>query len=137
VQLRGEKYVTSFNDTFLPGLYEMRFVPASVPQPVYYSVNIDRQELDFTSLAAADVKWLEDKGIIKDRITAETVPQALEAMAGGVELWGLLGFLVLALLVVEVAITRNLAKEAQIVPERGHADVTASRMAALVQGERR
>jgi hypothetical protein len=137
VQLRGEKYVTSFNDTFLPGLYEMRFVPASVPQPVYYSVNIDRQELDFTSLAAADVKWLEDKGIIKDRITAETVPQAFEAMAGGVELWGLLGFLVLALLVVEVAITRNLAKEAQIVPERGHADVTASRMAALVQGERR
>lgn len=137
VQLRGEKYVTSFGETFLPGLYEMRFIPATVPQPVYYSVNIDRQELDFTALAAADVKWLEEKGIVKDRITTDTVPQALEAMAGGYELWALLGFLVLALLVVEVAMTRTLAKEAEIVPERGHADVTASRMAALVQGERR
>jgi hypothetical protein len=133
VQLRGDKYVASYGDTFLPGLYEMHFVPASVPQPAYYSVNIDRSELDFTALTAADVKWLGEHNYVKDRITTDTVPQALEAAAGGYELWVPLGFLVVALLILEVAITRTFAKEAEIVPDRRTSPSQRSRAATLVQ----
>ncbi len=115
----------------------MRFVPATIPQPVYYSVNIDARELDFTTLGAADVKWLMEKGYLKDQITAESVPQALEAMTGGIELWAPLGFLVVALLLVEVAMARGLAREAEIQPERGRIEAalldSAGRLAARVK----
>ncbi|HVS70182.1 MAG TPA: BatA domain-containing protein [Phycisphaerae bacterium] len=118
VQLRGDKYLTTFSGTYLPGLYEMHFLPATVPQPVYYSVNIDPAELDFTPLTVADVHWFEQHHYVKDRITSDTLPTALDAQAGGYELWGPLGLLLLAFLILEVAITRTLARESQISPDK-------------------
>lgn len=109
-QLRGDKYVFSYADTFVPGLYELRFTPREVPQPVFYSVAIDRAELDPAVLSAADAQWLRERNYLQERLTAETLPQALNAQATGTELWPLAAFLVLALLVLEVLMTRRLVR---------------------------
>jgi hypothetical protein len=109
-QLRGDKYVFSYADTFLPGLYELRFAPAEVPQPVFYSVAIDRAALDPAGLSAADVEWLRERNYLQERLTAETLPQALGARATGTELWPLAALLLLVLLVLEVFMTRRLVR---------------------------
>jgi hypothetical protein len=116
VQLRGDSLFVGDNDTFEPGLYELRFTPPPTqgviaPDPVFYSVNLDRGELDPTPLATADFDWLKQHGYLKEVLTEETLPKALGAQQGGTEVWWLLGVLLLAFLLLEVWMTRNLAKQ--------------------------
>ncbi len=61
-QLRGENFILSDKETYEPGLYELRLVPPPTageipPPPIYYSVNIDRTELDPATLSPADFDW--------------------------------------------------------------------------------
>jgi hypothetical protein len=110
-QLRGDKYVVQYKDTFLPGLYELRFTPPDVPQPVYFSVGIDRAELDPATVASADIDWLKERTFLRDRITLETLPAAINAQRAGYELWWITGLLLVMLLIGEVIMTWRLARK--------------------------
>ncbi len=110
-QLRGDKYVAQYKDTFIPGLYELRFTPPEIPQPVYFSVAIDHAEFDPATVTSADLTWLQQHKYIKDRVTLETLPAAIHAQRGGLELWWLFGLLLLALLIGEVLMTWRLARK--------------------------
>jgi hypothetical protein len=114
-QLRGDTYVVGDRETFDPGLYELRFAAppltgATAPPAAYFSVNIDRAELEPTPLGAADYDWFKRRGYLKSILSQESVVEALGAQPGGVEVWWLLGILLFALLLVEVVMTRNLAR---------------------------
>jgi hypothetical protein len=114
-QLRGDTYLIGDKDTFEPGLYELHVVPpptagaAAIP-PAYFSVNIDRAELDPTLLSPADTDWFRRRGFVKASLTPETIPAALGAQPGGVEVWWLVGLLLFALLLGEVILTRQLTR---------------------------
>jgi hypothetical protein len=115
-QLRGNNYLVGDTDTHEPGLYQLQFTApptrgAAPPPAAYFSVNFDPAELDPATLSAADLDWFKRQGYLANFLTAETLPQALDARQGGVEVWWLLGVLLLGLLVVEVAMTRNLARQ--------------------------
>ena len=110
-ELRGDRYLLTTNDTHLPGLYELRFTPTTIPQPVYYTVNIDRAELDPATLTPTDFDWLKTNNFVRDNLTLSTLPKALNAQVGGAEFWWLLALLVLALLVVEAILTTRLVKQ--------------------------
>jgi hypothetical protein len=110
-ELRGDRYILTYNDTHAPGLYELHFSPASIPQPIYYSVNIDRAELDPATLSPSDFDWLKTNNYLRDNLTPETLPKALNAQVGGSELWWLLALLVLALLVTEAFLTSRMARQ--------------------------
>jgi len=117
-QLRGNQYVFSFSDTNMPGLYELRFSPRTIPQPVYYSASIDRRELDPAVISTAEAQWLRERNDLQDRLTPASLPAALVARHTGTELWPLLAFLVLALLISEVFLTRRLVRlQTDIHPE--------------------
>ncbi len=115
-QLRGENFILSDKDTYEPGLYELRLVPppaagTTPPPPIYYSVNIDRTELDPATLSPADLDWLKHQGYLKAVLTTETLAQALGAQQGGMEIWWILGLLMFVFLLLEVFMTRNLARQ--------------------------
>jgi len=117
-QLRGDRYLLSTNDTTLPGLYQLQFTPSAVSPPVYYAVSFDRRELETTSLSISDTESLKQAGLIRDRLTRDTLASALAASPTGTELYPLLGLLVLALLVTEVFLTRqHMRKQLSIKPE--------------------
>jgi hypothetical protein len=115
-QLRGESYLVGDRDTFEPGLYELQFVPpmtagAVALPPAYFSVNIDRSELDPTLLSAADGDWFRKRGFMKGTLAPDAVAGALGAQPGGVEVWWVVGILLFGLLLAEVVMTRNLARQ--------------------------
>ncbi len=116
-ELRSDHYYVEERNTALPGLYEMRFsaparAGAVAPPAVYFSVNIDRQELDPASLSASDVNdWLKSKGYLKDVLKADTLPKAMEATHGGYDLWWILGLFLLGFLLLEVFMTRQLVRQ--------------------------
>jgi hypothetical protein len=115
-QLRGDSYLVTDKETNLPGLYELRFTApprngATAPPTVFFSVNIDRTELDPALLTPNDLDWFRRQGVLKSVLTQETLPTAFGAQPGGVEIWWVLGLLLLTLLVVEVVMTRNLARQ--------------------------
>ncbi|HVT82421.1 MAG TPA: CARDB domain-containing protein, partial [Phycisphaerae bacterium] len=115
-ELRGDHYFVEERETSLPGLYEMRFsapakMGATPPKPVYFGVNVDRQELDPAVLSVADQDWFRGKGYLKDLLKEETLPKAMEAKEGGRDLWWMLGLLLLAFLLLEVFLTRQLVRE--------------------------
>jgi len=98
------KNVLTYNDTQLPGLYAIHFQPPSVPQPVYFTVNIDKAELDPMILSDADVEWLKTRKYLVDRITVEGLDKALGTENRGVELWPYTAVLLLFLLVGEMVV---------------------------------
>ncbi len=115
-QAHGDSYFLEDSDTFIPGLYTLRFSArpingAKAPPPVYYSVNIDPQELNTTPLSPADIDWLKSQGHLQSVLTAQTLPTAIDAQPGGSEVWKWLGLLLLAFLLVEVILTRNLVRQ--------------------------
>lgn len=109
-RLVNDTYVFSYEDTYLPGLYELRFEPASIPQPVYYSVNIDRHELDPTTLSVADIETLKHEKYLNNRLTRETLSDAFQLKVSGTEIWKYAALLVLALLVMETLLTYRAIK---------------------------
>jgi hypothetical protein len=110
-QLRGDNYVVQYKDTYLPGLYEMRFTPAEIPQPVYFSVGIDRAELDPATVSSGDADWLKSRRYLHERVTLETLPAAMSAQRAGYELWWIVGLLLAGLLIGEVVMTWRLARK--------------------------
>jgi hypothetical protein len=125
-QLRGDTYLVGDRDTYEPGLYELRFsapptTGASPPPTVYFSVNIDAQELDPTPLSAEDLQWFKSQGYLRGVLTPETLPAALGAQPGGVEVWWMLGIVLFGLLLTEVIVTRHLARKqgAAVLEEAG------------------
>ena len=98
--------VLSYNDTFLPGLYELRFNKTGIPEPVYYGVGIDRRELDATAMAGSDHKWLADRGYLERRLeNPGELASAVGAVNKGSELWPMLAAILLASLLFETFMT--------------------------------
>jgi hypothetical protein len=103
--------VLSYNDTFVPGLYTLRFDKTEVPQPVYYGVGLDRRELDTTALSAADQKWLTDRGFLERRLESPAdLGSAVGAANTGDELWPLLALALLASLLSETLMTWRMVR---------------------------
>lgn len=115
-ELRGDHYYVADNETSVPGLYEMRFTApprsgAVAPPTAYFSVNIDRAELDPAEISPADVDWFKSHGFLKGVLNDQTLLKAMDATQGGYELWWVLGIFLLGFLLVEVAMTYRLARE--------------------------
>jgi hypothetical protein len=106
--LAGGRQRISYNDTAEPGLYTLRFDPTEVPQPVYFAVNLDRRELDPTTLTEADYAWLKSRGFVEGTIEPKQLASALGGATSGAELWRWLALAVLALLVFETVMTRRM-----------------------------
>lgn len=103
--------VLSYNDTFLPGLYALRFDKTEIPQPVYYGVGVDRRELDAAALAASDHKWLADRGYLERRLeNPSELASAVGAVNKGSELWPILAVILLASLLFETFMTWRLMR---------------------------
>jgi hypothetical protein len=115
-ELRGDHYYAEERDTGQPGLYEMRFsaparAGATAPPNAYFSVNIDRDELDPAVLSRADIDWFKGHGYLKGVTTGQEMAKALEATYGGLEWWWMLGILVLGFLILEVFLTFRLVRQ--------------------------
>jgi hypothetical protein len=110
-QLVGDKYILQFKDVFTPGLYELRFTPTDIPQPVFYSVNVDKAEFDPTTVTSADIEWLNQHKYLKERVNFESLRTAINAQRSGLELWWMLGLALLLLLITEVIMTWRLARK--------------------------
>ena len=112
IELRGDQYFINYKETFAPGLYELRLAANGGPPlpPVYYTVNLDKNELDPATLSPADIEWLKNSKYLQDHLDITTLPKALNAQVGGAELWWLLATLVLLLLLAETFTTWRLMK---------------------------
>jgi hypothetical protein len=112
VELRGDQYFINYKDTFAPGLYELRLASnGGLPlSPIYYTVNLDKNELDPATISPADIEWLKNSKYLRDHLDITTLPKALNAQVGGAELWWLLATLVLLLLLAETFTTWRLMK---------------------------
>jgi hypothetical protein len=102
--------VARYADTHVPGLYEMRFMPSDLPQPVYFSVGIDPRELDPATLSSSDLSWLKDNGFVQARLSPEKLSAVLAAPGSGSELWPTLAFAVVGLLVLETFMTYRMIR---------------------------
>jgi hypothetical protein len=98
---RNGHFEFTYPNAFLPGLYQLRFAPTDVPQPVYYGVGIDHRELDNTRLSSDDQAWLIKSNFLdKDnpKIEASTLGTAVTRTDEGTDIWVYLaGFVVLSL----------------------------------------
>jgi hypothetical protein len=138
-EMRGDRYYVEDRDTALPGLYELRFsasarAGATVPPVTYYSVNIDQDEMDPAVLSSEDLDWYKGHGFLTGSINLAgagggtttapnsepaggvrggniTLAKALEATHGGMDIWWILGLLLLVLLVLEVLMTYVLVRQ--------------------------
>jgi hypothetical protein len=108
--LTNGKYLVTYGDTFVPGLYKMEFAPTNVPQPVFYAVGIDQRELDPAQLSAADIEWLKTQRYLTASADLRGVAEALGAQSRGIEIWPLAALLVLAGLVAETLLTRRMVR---------------------------
>ena len=105
---RNGRWEFTYPNAFLPGLYQLRFTPTDVPQPVFYGVGIDRRELDNTPLSTEDHEWLK-KGTFLDPqspvVQASQLAFVVTREDKGIEFWKYLAFFVLASLIAETYIT--------------------------------
>jgi hypothetical protein len=105
-RLVNGRHVLSYNDTFLPGLYALRFDQTAVPQPVYFGVGIDPRELDAAALAESDHRWLADRGFIEKRLAGpQELASAVGAVNKGRDVWPILAGVLLLTLVSETLMT--------------------------------
>ncbi len=108
--LAGGRYTFSYSETFLPGLYQMRFDSTNLPQPVFYGIGIDRRELDNTVLSASDLTWLKERGYLAGRVDADSLATALGNSAPGIEMWKFLAFFLLGMLLLETLMTHRMIR---------------------------
>lgn len=105
---RNGRWEFTYPNAFLPGLYQLRFAPTEVPQPVFYGVGIDRRELDNTPLSAQDKDWLV-KSVFLDAQTPEVKPAQLVTVVTreekGLEIWKILALVLLGSLLAETYMT--------------------------------
>jgi hypothetical protein len=110
VSTESGRNLTRYDATHVPGLYEMRFAPTNVPQPVYDSINVDPRELDPAPLASVDLDWLKDNNFLQARLTPDKLNAVLASPGSGSELWPALAFGVLGLLVIETFMTSRMIR---------------------------
>jgi hypothetical protein len=104
------RWLVTYPDTYLPGVYRLQFTPTDVA-PVYYGVNIDRTELDPAVLDTDDINWLKNGSYLDP-----TLPTITEGDLGVVirresqsrELWGYLAGALLLGLLMETFLTYRL-----------------------------
>jgi hypothetical protein len=104
------RWLLNYPDTFLPGVYKLQFTPAEV-QPIYFGVNIDRNELDPTSLSSDDIKWLANNDFLdpaQPTISEADLTTVLTRNQQTPEIWGWLGALLLMFLLFETFVTYRL-----------------------------
>ncbi|HSU68356.1 MAG TPA: BatA domain-containing protein [Tepidisphaeraceae bacterium] len=104
------RWLVTYPDTYLPGIYKLQFTPTEV-QPVYYGVNIDHTELDPTNLDPDDMNWLKNGSYLDPSlptIAESDLPMIIRRESQGRELWGYLGGVLLASLIIETFLTYRL-----------------------------
>jgi len=104
------RWLVTYPDTYLPGIYKLQFTPTEVPS-VFYGVNIDHTELDPTMLDPDDVNWLKNGNYLDPSlpIIAEAdLPMVIRREGQAREMWGWLGGVLLATLLIETFITYRL-----------------------------
>ena len=105
ISMQGGRPSARFDDTHTPGLYELRFMPTDVPQPVYYSAGIEAKELDPATLSVDDIATLKTNGLLQARLSPDKLGTVMKAPGSGSELWPLLAFAVVGLLTLETFMT--------------------------------
>jgi hypothetical protein len=104
------RWLVTYPDTYLPGIYKLEFTPTEI-SPVYYGVNIDHNELDTTALDPDDLNWLKNQSYLDPSLPtmAEAdLPAVLRREGQAHELWGVLGGVLLASLLIETFLTYRL-----------------------------
>lgn len=104
----GNKYLMIYHHTESPGLYQLNFKPAAIPQPVFYSVAIDPRQLDPQTLSKNDIIWLEHQGYVKAVIKPAGIISILSSTLTGLDLWPWLAALVMLMLIIEVFLCHRL-----------------------------
>ena len=116
VRLGGDELrrLASLDDTSIPGVYRMVAAKQGVPvagavgEP--YVVNFDRRESDLTVLTAEQKKSLEAGDRLKLIGDLDELRRAMFSNQAKSEFWQFMLLVVLALLVVEVWLTRRLVQ---------------------------
>jgi hypothetical protein len=116
---RGGRTTIRSEDTFAPGLYEMRFVPSEIPQPIYYTVALPPREFDPALVSESDIEWLKQNASLKGRLTEGQLSSIMAAPGSGQELWPMLAIGVLALLLLETFVTYRMIKLQATPPSAG------------------
>jgi len=117
------RWIVTYADTFVPGIYRMTFSPAEV-RPVNYAVNIDRAELDPTPLERQDIEWLRQQGMLdaaRPVISAADLPAILRPRGTAIELWKWLGAVLLATLLAETFVAWRLVRDQRSIDVAGSA----------------
>ena len=101
---RNGHWEFQYPNTFLPGLYQLRFAPTGIPQPVFYGVGIDRRELETSTLTEQNRRWLSDHHLVQTA-SLDQLPALVSGDVRGVEIWKWLAVFVVASLLLETAMT--------------------------------
>jgi len=104
------RWLVTYPDTYLPGVYKLQFTPTEIPS-VFYGVNIDHTELDPTMLDPDDVNWLKNGNYLDPQlpmIAEADLPMVIRREGQAREMWGWLGGVLLASLLIETFITYRL-----------------------------
>jgi hypothetical protein len=104
------RWLVTYPDTYLPGVYRLQFSPTEVG-PVYYGVNIDRAELDPAVLDTNDIAWLMNGNYLDPHlptVTEADLASVIRREGEGREIWGWLGGALLASLLIETFLTYRL-----------------------------
>jgi hypothetical protein len=104
------RWLLTYPDTFLPGIYTLQFKPPDVA-PIYFGINIDRAELDPIALDPDDVNWLKRANYLdasQPTVTMADLPTLLRRPGQAPEIWGILAAVLLASLLLETFLTWRL-----------------------------
>jgi hypothetical protein len=104
---RNGRYEFEYANTFIPGLYALRFDPPAVPQPVHYGVGLDARELETAVVSEKEMSWFSDNGYIS-LIPSGEIAATLSGDASEAELWKWLTGALILLLILETFVTYRL-----------------------------
>ena len=82
--IRNGHFEFTYNNSDLPGIYQLRFNPTEVPQPVFYGAGIYHSELDAARLSSDDQQWLQ-KGRFVAENNSEITADNLSYLVTGIE----------------------------------------------------
>jgi hypothetical protein len=88
---RGGHYEFTYTNTFMPGLYQLRFAPTEIAQPIYYGVGIDHKELSAARLGTDDIDWLKKHKFVPEenpQIRADNLSYIVTGVEGPSGFWG-------------------------------------------------
>ena len=104
------RWLVTYPDTYLPGVYRLQFTPSGVA-PVYYAVNIDHTELDPATLDADDINWLKNGNFLDPTLPTLAegdLPIVIRRESQTREVWAYLAGALLLGLLIETFLTYRL-----------------------------